>query len=298
MTSPSSVGETRHFFTVDVEEYFHVSAFESVIPREQWNRWPPRLDRSVPVLLEELQRAGATATFFVLGWVAAHSPDVVLQIARAGHEIASHGYWHRRIHTMSSSAFGDDVRASKAVLEDLTGVPVSGYRAPSFSIVPGCEWAFDVLLEQGFRYDSSLFPIRRRGYGYPNAPRMPHTIKRSRGQLAEFPLATASIAGLTLPAAGGGYLRHLPFSLVRSAFASASRQGVPATFYVHPWEIDEEQPRVPVGALTRMRHYRGLSRTLGRLRSLLTEFQFRSIASFLDETSPTTSRRPLPAVRP
>ena len=298
MSPPTDVRETRHFFTVDVEEYFHVSAFESVIPREQWNRWPRRLDRSVPVLLEELERAGARATFFVLGWVAEHSPDIVREIVRSGHEIASHGFWHRRVHTMSPSAFSDDLRASKAALEDLIGAPVSGYRAPSFSIIPGCEWAFDVLLEQGFRYDSSLFPIRRRGYGYPNAPRRPHTITRTGGVLEEFPLATTSIAGLTIPAAGGGYLRQLPFSLVRGTFARASRQGVPATFYIHPWEIDAEQPRVPVGPLTRIRHYRGLSRTLGRLQALLAEFRFRSIGSYLNEMGQPTSGHAFPTAQP
>lgn len=279
-SSPES--QTRHFFTVDVEEYFHVSAFESVIPRDQWNAWPRRLDRSMPLLLEALRRADVTGTFFVLGWVAKHSPHIVRDIARSGHEIASHGYGHRRVNTLSPAAFREDLHASKVALEDLVGTPVCGYRAPSFSIVPGREWAFDELLEEGFRYDSSLFSIRRRGYGYPGAPRVPHAIHRPVGTLIEFPLATASIAGLQVPAAGGGYLRQLPFAVIRGAFAQASERRVPATFYIHPWEIDPDQPRVRVGLLTRLRHYRGLSRTLGRVERLLAEFRFTSMASYLD----------------
>ena len=281
MLPPSSHSETRHFFTVDVEEYFQVSAFDSVVSRKEWDARPRRLDRSIPPLLEELARAGSKGTFFVLGWVADRSPDVVREIARAGHEIASHGFWHRRVNTMSAPEFREDVRSSKAVLQDLIGEPVNGYRAPSFSIVPGLEWAFDILLEEGYRYDSSLFPIRRRGYGYPSSPRWPHVIQRPGGGLNEFPLATASFAGLTLPAAGGGYLRQLPFALIRRGFAEAEARGQPATFYIHPWEIDPDQPRLPVGLITRLRHYRGLSRTLGRTRRLLAEFRFTSIGSFL-----------------
>ncbi|MEP6492889.1 MAG: XrtA system polysaccharide deacetylase [bacterium] len=273
---------TRHFFTVDVEEYFHVNAFEGTISRDDWPKWPVRLDRSIPTLLDALERRGARGTFFVLGWVAAHSPEIVRRIASAGHEIASHGYWHRRIPTMTPAQFREDLRASKAVLEDLTGTPVLGFRAPSFSIIPGFEWAFDVLLDEGFRYDSSLFPIRRTGYGYPTAPRVPHMIRRPAGALAEFPLATTSIGSLAIPAAGGGYLRQFPFALIRRAFSEASRAGIPATFYIHPWEIDPDQPRVPVSWLTRIRHYRGLSDTLPRIERLLAEFQFVPMATHLD----------------
>jgi polysaccharide deacetylase family protein (PEP-CTERM system associated) len=173
------------------------------------------------------------------------------------------------------------VRSSKSEIENLTGGHVDGYRAPSFSIVPGCEWAFDVLLEEGYTYDSSLFPIRRRGYGYPSAPPGPHVIERSSGALREFPLATTTFGGLRVPAAGGGYLRHFPFWVIRRAFAQADERRVPATFYLHPWEIDPDQPRIPVGAVTRLRHYRGLSRTIGRVRRLLDSFRFTAIASTL-----------------
>jgi polysaccharide deacetylase family protein (PEP-CTERM system associated) len=270
-----------HFFTVDVEEYFHVTAFERHVRPETWSSYPRRLRHATEILLDRLARANATGTFFVLGWVARHEPEVVLDIVKAGHEIASHGFWHRRVNTLTPAAFGEDIQSSKAILEDVTGIEVLGYRAPSFSIVPGCEWAFDVLLESGFRYDSSLFPIRRKAYGYPSAARTPHVIRRAVGELAEFPLATTLLAGVALPAAGGGYLRQLPFGLIRRAFREADAAGVPTTFYIHPWEIDPDQPRLPLGALTRLRHYRGLRGVLARIDRLLAEFRFTSIASAL-----------------
>ena len=276
-----SVPSTEHFFTVDVEEYFQVNAFESVAPREEWPTYSSRVGRSVDRLLEAMNRHGATGTFFVLGWIAKYRPEVVRRIVDAGHEIASHGYWHRRVTTLTPAEFRDDLRASKYALEDLAGVPVIGYRAPSFSIVPGFEWAFDVLLEEGFRYDSSVFPIRRRGYGYPGAPREANVIQRAAGNLTEFPLATTEMMGLTIPAAGGGYLRQFPYSVIRRAFAEATARGTPATFYIHPWEIDPDQPRLPVSLVTRLRHYRGLRDTLPRIKHLLTEFRFTSIGAAL-----------------
>ncbi|MGH7680045.1 MAG: XrtA system polysaccharide deacetylase [Gemmatimonadaceae bacterium] len=279
MTTPAPAG-IRHFFTVDVEEYFQVSAFDQVVSRDDWARLPSRLEHNIPILLEDLDRAGAKGTFFTLGWVAKHRASVVREIQSAGHEIASHGYWHRRVNTISPDEFREDVRSSKRALEDLTGEQVRGYRAPSFSIIPGTEWAFDVLIEEGFQYDSSLFPIRRRGYGYPGAPKSPHVIRRGPGELTEFPLATTSLAGVTIPAAGGGYLRHFPFALIRRAFRDADARAVPSTFYIHPWEIDPDQPRLPVGAVTRLRHYRGLSAARGRIQRLLSEFRFTSIASY------------------
>lgn len=294
---PPAQSSTRHLFTVDVEEYFHVSAFESVIDRQEWTRWPPRLGHSIPVLLDLLARFKTHGTFFVLGWVARHSPDVVRRIVAAGHEVASHGFWHQRVMTLSAEQFRADVRASKAALEDLTGVAVHGYRAPSFSIVPGCEWAFDVLVEEGFSYDSSVFPIRRPGYGYAGAPRIPHVMRRAAGELFEFPLATLRVAGLNMPSAGGGYLRHFPLAVVRRGLAQADAAGTPATFYLHPWEIDPDQPRVPASALTRLRHYRGLERTLPRLERLLGEFAFTNMRAHLDRIgrpSRTTPARSAP----
>jgi polysaccharide deacetylase family protein (PEP-CTERM system associated) len=232
-------------------------------------------------LLELLDRRSVRGTFFVLGWIAKHRPEVVLAIAAAGHEIASHGFGHERVTALDNAALREDVRTSKHVLEDLIGAQVVGYRAPSFSIIPGWEWAFDVLLEEGYSYDSSLFPIRRRGYGYPDAPRVPHFIKRPSGRIAEFPLATTSFLRYSVPAAGGGYLRQFPLSIIRRAFREASERAEQATFYIHPWEIDPGQPRLPVSPLNRIRHYRGLHTALERLDTILQEFKFTTIASCL-----------------
>jgi polysaccharide deacetylase family protein (PEP-CTERM system associated) len=279
---------TPHIFTVDVEEYFQVKALESTVSRDDWQSRPSRLTASIDALLETLERHNAKGTFFVLGWIAKHRPEVVLAIAAAGHEIASHGFWHERVTALDRDALREDLRSSKQTLEDLTGVEVAGYRAPSFSIIPGWEWAFDVLIEEGYRYDSSLFPIRRNGYGYPSAARVPHVIHRAGGSLAEFPLATTSICRYPVPAAGGGYLRHFPLAIIRRAFRDARERGEPATFYIHPWEIDPGQPRLRVSALNRIRHYRGLDTALARLNLILNEFSFSTIASFL----PTLEQRP------
>lgn len=279
--------EIRHFFTVDVEEYFQVKALESVVSRDEWLTHPSRVEQSVGILLDTLARHDTRGTFFLLGWLAKHRPQVVHAIADAGHEIASHGFFHERVTSLSREAFGEDVRTSKRALEDLIGKPVLGYRAPSFSIIPGYEWAFDVLIEEGYRYDSSLFPIVRMGYGYRTAPRTPHVIERVRGQLCEFPLATTRILNCSIPAAGGGYLRQLPLSLIRRAFRQAVERGEPATFYIHPWEIDPGQPRLPVSQLNRIRHYRGLRETLPRIERLLREFRFGTIESYLPQLERT-----------
>ena len=272
---------TSHFFTVDVEEYFQVKALESAVTRDQWLSRPSRLAASVDALLQSLDQRSTRGTFFVLGWIARHRPDVVRTIAAAGHEIASHGFWHERVTSLGRDAFRQDLRSSKHVLEDLTGKEVVGYRAPSFSIIPGWEWAFDILVEEGYRYDSSLFPIRRRGYGYPDSPRAPHLIHRAGGRIAEFPLATTSIFRYPVPAAGGGYLRQFPIAILRRAFREATERAEPATFYIHPWEVDPDQPRIPVSGFNRLRHYRGLGDTLARVELILKEFRFAAIASYL-----------------
>jgi FemAB-related protein (PEP-CTERM system-associated) len=245
------VGPPAHLFSVDVEEYFQVNAFEGYAPRERWGEYPSRLAVGVDAILDLLASREASGTFFTLGWVARHHPDVVRRIAAAGHEIASHGYWHRRVVTQTPDAFRQDLRDSKAALEDLVGARVDGYRAPSFSILPGGDWAFDVLLEAGFRYDSSRFPIRRAGYGNPGTPATPYWIRRPAGTLLELPLATARVGGALVPAAGGGYLRQFPYALIRRAFGQADARTAPAMFYVHPWEADPAQPRIPVPWLTR-----------------------------------------------
>jgi polysaccharide deacetylase family protein (PEP-CTERM system associated) len=271
----ASTGE--HHFTIDVEEYFQVSAFEPYVPRSAWDRFESRVAASVQRLLDLLQRYEARATFFVLGWVAERDPRLIRAIAAAGHEVASHGWDHRRVTQLTEAAFRVSVRRSKRLLEDVVGEPVVGFRAPSFSIVRGREWALDVLIEEGYAYDSSLFPVARRSYGYHGGARDPHVLRGAAGDIVEVPPATLRRWGVNVPAAGGAYFRLLPYALARSALRDCGDRGVPGTFYVHPWEVDPDQPRLPVSWFTRTRHYGGLKRTLPRLERLLGEFRFNSV---------------------
>ena len=270
-----------HHFTVDVEEYFQVSALEPYIPRASWEETPSRLAPGTRAILELLAERNARGTFFTLGWVAKHHSSIVSEIAASGHEIASHGWGHERITTLSPKQFRTSVRDSKAALEDIAGTAVIGYRAPSFSIVRGREWALDILAEEGYRYDSSLYPVRRPGYGFAGGDRFPYRLQTASGSLEEFPPATVRSGLAVLPAGGGAYLRLFPYMLVHGGFKAAERAGVPATFYIHPWELDPEQPRVDVPIGTRIRHYGGLRRTVPRLRRLLAEFQFQPIMETL-----------------
>ena len=230
-----------------------------------------------------LEEHDALATFFVLGWVADRYPHVVRRIASYGHEIASHGWWHYRVTALEPDEFREDVHSSKCLLEDICGQAVTGYRAPSFSITPQTQFAFDVLLEEGYLYDSSIFPIRRTNYGWPGAPPIPHVRKCANGSIIEFPLATSPWGPFRIPAAGGGYLRQFPFSVVRRAFQEHDDDGVPGVFYIHPWELDADQPRIRVGPLSRLRHYRGIKGNRARLVRLFREFRFTSIAARLAE---------------
>jgi polysaccharide deacetylase family protein (PEP-CTERM system associated) len=271
----------RHHFTVDVEEYFQVVALSPHVPRDAWEDIPSRVEAPVERLLALLEEHDAGATFFVLGWIAERHPELVRRIAEAGHEVASHGQAHRRVAELTPEAFRESVRRSKAVLEELTSRPVLGYRAPSYSITRGREWALEILAEEGYHYDSSLFPVRRSGYGYAGGERGPYALDLEAGRLMEYPPSTARVAGATLPAAGGAYLRLLPYALVREGLRQAERAGYPGTFYIHPWELDPVQPRLDVPLKTRIRHYGGLRRTEPRIRRLLEDFRFQSIAATL-----------------
>ena len=287
LTVPSTHTPVEHIFTVDVEEYFQVGAFEGLISREDWPSYPSRIERPMDELLDLLAKHGAKGTFFVLGWIAERYPLLVRRVHDAGHEVASHGYWHRRVDTLTAKEFREDVRTSKAIIENASGALVRGFRAPNFSIKPGGEWAFDVLIEEGYEYDSSLFPIRRPGYGYPSAPTVPHLIHRSVGSICELPLATTRwYGGVRVPAAGGAYLRHFPYPIIRRAFREYGESGIPATFYIHPWELDPGQPRMPVSWHTRIRHYGGLARTAPLIDRLLEEFRFTSAAQCLELRPP------------
>jgi polysaccharide deacetylase family protein (PEP-CTERM system associated) len=267
----------RHFFSVDVEEYFQVVALAPYAPMARWEAFESRVEASVDELLALMARHAVLGTFFTVGWVAERHPAMVRRIAEAGHEIASHTYDHVRITHQTPDHFRDSVRRTKRILEDVSGTEVWGFRAPSFSIVPGTEWAFDILLEEGYRYDSSLFPIRRKGYGYPGGGRDPYWIDRPVGRLAEFPPSTLQALGMTLPAAGGAYFRILPPQLVHAALREAEGRDAPGMFYIHPWEWDPGQPRLDVPVLTRIRHYGGQTQVLARIARLFERFAFTSV---------------------
>ncbi|MBN8506540.1 MAG: DUF3473 domain-containing protein [Burkholderiales bacterium] len=273
MSAGPSASGVRNAMTIDVEDYFQVSAFAPYIPRADWERLHCRAPQNVARILDLLDEAGVKATFFTLGWIAERHAQLVRDIVARGHELASHGYGHERASDMSPTAFSDDVRRAKALLEDLGGVPVLGYRAPSFSIGVGNLWAFDVLAEAGYRYSSSVYPIQHDHYGMPDAPRWAHPV---RDGLIEVPVTTCRMGGRNLPSSGGGYFRLLPYGVSRWLIDKVNREErQSAVFYFHPWEIDPDQPRVRgVDAKSRFRHYLNLSRTEGRIRRLLSDFSW------------------------
>jgi len=261
--------------TIDVEDYFHVSAFASHIAREDWDRLPCRVERNVDSILATLEEHGAHATYFMLGWVAERYPGLVRRIVRQGHELASHGYAHRRATEQSRQEFRQDITRAKALLEDIGGVMVQGYRAPSFSIGQGNLWALECLSETGYRYSSSIYPIRHDHYGMPGAPRFAFYPESGRG-LLELPVTTVRLFNRNLPAGGGGYFRLLPYGISRWCLKrvnTVDRQ--PCIFYFHPWEIDPGQPRQRgIGLKTRFRHYVNLSAMERRVRALFRDFQW------------------------
>lgn len=261
----------KNAMTIDVEDYFQVSAFAPYIARADWERLPCRTPANIERILGFLDEAGVKATFFTLGWIAERYPEVVRAIVAQGHELASHGYGHERASDLSPTAFADDVRRSKALLEDLGGVEVKGYRAPSFSIGTGNLWAFDVLAEAGYQYSSSVYPIQHDHYGMPDAPRWAHPVREG---LIEVPVTTNRFGERNLPSSGGGYFRLLPYGVSRWLIGRVNRrEQQSAVFYFHPWEIDPEQPRVAgIDAKSRFRHYVNLSRTEARIRRLLGDF--------------------------
>lgn len=261
----------RNAMTIDVEDYFQVSALAPYIERGRWDSMHCRAPDNVARILGLLDEAGVKATFFTLGWIAERHPQLVRDIVARGHELASHGHGHQRASDLSPEEFRADVVKAKALLEDIAGVEVKGYRAPSFSIGEGNLWAFDVLLEAGYRYSSSVYPIQHDHYGMPDAPRWAHPV---RDGLIEVPVTTNRIGGRNLPSSGGGYFRLLPYGVSRWLIGRVNRrEQQAAVFYFHPWEIDPAQPRVPgIDAKSRFRHYVNLARTEGRIRRLLGDF--------------------------
>jgi polysaccharide deacetylase family protein (PEP-CTERM system associated) len=271
MNAPCDIANA---LTVDVEDYFQVSALSPYIQRADWDRIPCRVQRNVEAILSLFAQARVRATFFTLGWIAQRHPALVRRIVAEGHELASHGYGHLRIHEQTQAEFAQDIQRAKALLEDIAGAEVKGYRAPSFSIGKRTLWAFERIAGAGYRYSSSVYPVRHDLYGMPDAPRFAY---RPCPGLLEIPVTTAVVLERNLPAGGGGYFRLLPYAVSRALIRRVNEvDRRPAVFYFHPWEIDPEQPRVPGTSLkTRFRHYVNLGRTGPRLRRLLRDFHWR-----------------------
>jgi polysaccharide deacetylase family protein (PEP-CTERM system associated) len=288
--------------SIDVEDYFQVSAFERCVNRKEWDRYPLRVGINTRRILDILDGYGVKATFFVLGWVAERCPSLISEISKEGHEIASHGFGHQRVYNQTRIEFRDDIRRSKALLEDITGQQVNGYRAPSYSISPECLWAFDELVDAGYLYDSSVFPIRHDLYGIPDWPRYPFSVSKDTNgnwgpsaQIAtlphsghenedskcirEIPITTLSVCGKNIPISGGGYFRLFPYFFTRWGLSRINRiEKRPFVFYLHPWEFDPCQPRFRNSSFkSRFRHYLNLRKTEPRFRRMLADFRFSSI---------------------
>jgi polysaccharide deacetylase family protein (PEP-CTERM system associated) len=262
-------------FSVDLEEYFQVANFDHCVDRRRWSELPSRAVAQTHRILDLCDQTGTRATFFALGWVAERQPDLLREIAARGHEIACHGYGHELLYEIGPERFREDVKRGRAVIEDAIGERVEGYRAPSFSITERSLWALEILAEQGFRFDSSIFPVRHHRYGIPDFPREPVRLVLPSGRsIVEFPLTTLAWGPLRLPVAGGGYLRLLPFALLRWGIGRVVASERPTVLYVHNWEIDPDQPRQPVSALVRFNHYHNLERVEGRLRQLLARARY------------------------
>lgn len=259
----------RGVVSVDVEDYFHAESFSDVVERSRWDSYTSRVEANTRRLLELLAKLNVHATFFVLGWVAERFPGLVREIAAGGHELGCHSYWHRLIYKLDPAEFREDTRRAKDVIEQISGEPVRGYRAPTYSVVDGSLWALEILSELGFSYDSSIVPIHHDRYGIPDAPRAPFRFQTPSGSMTEFPITTFRLAGHNLPVGGGGYLRLLPQIYTRLGLQRVQREGLPSVIYIHPWEIDPDQPRLAGRLSSRLRHYTNLSRTLERFQSVL-----------------------------
>ncbi len=279
-------------FTVDVEDYYQVSAFEKHVDRDSWDRRESRVLDNTRRMLELLDAHGVRATFFVLGWVGRRHPRLVREIAAGGHEIGSHGYWHRLIYRQTHTEFRADLRRSRDVLQDALGRRVTAHRGASFSITRESLWALEILVEEGFAVDSSVFPVRHDRYGIPDAQPGPHIISTPAGPIREFPPSVVRLGGLSLPVGGGGYFRLFPLPWTTYCLRRINRAGRPLMFYVHPWELDLEQPRIRAGRLSRFRHYVNLSKTQRKLDALLRRFRFGRIRDVIGPMEP------LPPVSP
>jgi polysaccharide deacetylase family protein (PEP-CTERM system associated) len=263
-----------NILTVDVEDYFQVTAFDKLVSRDEWGSRPSRVVANTQRLLDLFDRKNVKGTFFVLGWVGKHYPGLVREIAGRGHEIACHSFWHRLVYELTPQQFRDDTKLARDVLEDAAGAAVTAYRAPTFSITSRSEWALDILCELGFQIDSSIFPIHHDRYGMPTAQPYPHTIERRSGTLWEYPPTVSRVAKWNVPVAGGGYFRLFPLRFIEHCFRKTNAANQAVMFYMHPWEVDPGQPRVPPGRWQNWRHYVNLHKTESKLDRLLSTFKF------------------------
>jgi polysaccharide deacetylase family protein (PEP-CTERM system associated) len=284
VTNVSDDSRRTHFLSVDVEDYFMVEAFSGVVDRKSWSNWESRVVSSTRRALDLFDRHNAKATFFFVGWVAEKFPQLVRDVHARGHELACHSYWHRTIYSLSPEEFRADTKAATRAIEDAAGVKVLGYRAPSWSITKDSLWALDILAEEGFVYDSSIFPIHHDLYGVPGASRFPHEVTcRNGGSLQEFPPTTVQIFGQNLPGAGGGYLRIFPLAYTNWVFREfEKRYQERVVVYFHPWELDPEQPRIKDKFKSRFRHYTNLRQMERRLDYVLENYKFSTFAALLD----------------
>jgi polysaccharide deacetylase family protein (PEP-CTERM system associated) len=267
-------GEVLNILTVDVEDYYQVSAFDRRVARDDWGSIPSRVVANTNRLLDLFDARRVKATFFVLGWIGKHFPGLVRQIVERGHEIACHSYWHRLVYQLTPEEFREDTRMARDILEDASGTAVTAYRAPTFSITARSEWALDILCELGFQIDSSIFPIRHDRYGMPGAQRYPNRIRRAGGELWEYPPTVARVGPWNVPVAGGGYFRLFPLRFTQHCFRQVNAANQAVMFYLHPWEVDPDQPRIPRRPWQNWRHYVNLDRTERKLDLLLGSFKF------------------------
>jgi polysaccharide deacetylase family protein (PEP-CTERM system associated) len=282
----------NNVLTIDVEDYFHVSALAKPINRNDWDSIKPRVVENVKLLLDMFDEHNVKATHFVLGWVAERYPDLIKEIDRRGHEVASHGYSHQLVYNQTPQVFENETRDSKNLIEDIIGKPVNGYRAASYSITRKSLWALDILVELGFIYDSSIFPVVHDRYGIKGSPEYPHALETpTKQRLIEYPLSTYRLFGQTIPVAGGGYFRLYPYWLSRFFYRRINKSSTPFVFYLHPWEVDPDQPRVKASFLSEFRHYNNLDKTQERLSNLLDDFSFTTMYAKLDEMKLFTNKK-------
>lgn len=284
----------NNVLTIDVEDYFHVAALAKSIDRSNWDSIEPRVTSNVHRLLDLFDEHNVKATHFVLGWVAERFPELIKEIDHRGHEVASHGYSHQLVYSQTPEEFEQETRRSKDLIEDIIGKAVHGYRAASYSITRKSLWALDILVELGFIYDSSIFPVVHDRYGIKGSPEYPHILETpAKRKLVEYPLSTYRLCGQAIPVAGGGYFRLYPYWLSRFFYHRINKSSAPFVFYLHPWEVDPDQPRVKASLLSEFRHYNNLDKCHNRLSNLLDDFSFTTMYSKLDEMAFFTNEKPV-----